>query len=353
MIANPPTTQTMEHVQQIEFRAMGSQVLAAVESADPEVARLLAEVPRWFAGWEQTLSRFKEDSELSQLNGIGSISAPVPVSDTLWRVLELSLQAARYTRGLVTPTVLNALEADGYDTGFDVMTPGALSDSPAHRAGTNGNQYAAQEAQKQAQPDLPSPGMMSWHKIRTYPETHTVRMPRGVRLDFGGIAKGWAADEAAGRLAKYGPAVVNAGGDIAVGGPPLHGSGWLIGVDAPTFPGFPQDAPIELLCIRSGGVATSGRDYRRWQQGGEWHHHISDPRTGSPVNTDLLAATVVAPTACMAEIGAKVALLLGGARGLEWLEARPSLAGLLVFECGKIAHSRRLEHHLWGLGNAV
>jgi FAD:protein FMN transferase len=349
MIANPPTTQTMERVQQIEFRAMGSQVLAAVESADPEAARMLAEVPRWFAEWEQTLSRFKEDSELSQLNGIGSISAPVPVSDTLWRVLELSLRAAQYTKGLVTPTILNALESAGYDTGFDTIT----SESPALRVRTNGSEHGTWGVGTQQQPAGPVPGMMSWRKIRTYPETHTVRMPRGVRLDFGGIAKGWAADEAAGRLAKYGPAIVNAGGDIAVAGPPFHGSGWLIGIDAPALPGFPQDAPIELLCIRSGGVATSGRDYRRWHQAGEWRHHIIDPRTGSPAATDLLAATVVAPTACMAEIGAKMALLLGGARGLEWLEARPSLAGLLVFECGKIAHSRRLQHHLWSLGNAV
>src|SRR5436853_701522 len=130
MIANPPTTKTMERVQQIEFRAMGSQVLAAVESANPEATRLLAEVPRWFAGWEQTLSRFKEDSELSQLNGIGSISAPVPVSDTLWKVLELALKAADYTRGLVTPTSLDELETAGYDTGFDTMAPVDLSAHP-------------------------------------------------------------------------------------------------------------------------------------------------------------------------------------------------------------------------------
>src|SRR5438552_12435855 len=117
------TTVTLEKTHQIEFRAMGSQMLAAVKSDDPQAGSLLAEVPRWFAEWEQTLSRFKEDSELSQLNGIGSISAPVPVSDTLWTVLQLALRAAEYTKGLVTPTVLNALEAAGYATSFDVMMP--------------------------------------------------------------------------------------------------------------------------------------------------------------------------------------------------------------------------------------
>src|SRR5437868_13955124 len=113
--------QIEKQIQQIEFRAMGSQILAAVRSDDPGAGSLLAEVPGWFAEWEQTLSRFKEDSELSQLNTIGSISTPIHVSDTLWTVLQLALQAAHYTGGLVTPTVLNALEAAGYTTSFDNM----------------------------------------------------------------------------------------------------------------------------------------------------------------------------------------------------------------------------------------
>src|SRR5918911_2820952 len=107
-------TRVEEGLQRIEFRAMGSQMLAAVESDGPEVGSILAEVPGWFAGWEQTLSRFREDSELSRLNGLGGGLAPVPVSDTLWNVLKLALEAANYTGGLVAPTVLDVLEAAGY-----------------------------------------------------------------------------------------------------------------------------------------------------------------------------------------------------------------------------------------------
>src|SRR5438046_7556462 len=95
-------THIEEGLQRIEFRAMGSQMLAAVESDDPKVGSVLAEVPGWFAGWEQTMSRFKEDSELSRLNGTRGVSAPVPVSYTLWNMLQLALQAADYTGGLVT-----------------------------------------------------------------------------------------------------------------------------------------------------------------------------------------------------------------------------------------------------------
>src|SRR5205823_10144570 len=96
-----------------------------------------------------------------------------------------------------------------------------------------------------------------------------------------------------------------------------------------------------------GGVATSGRDYRRWRKDGEWKHHIIDPRTGAPAETDVMSATVVAPTACAAEIGAKMAFLLGSHDGLEWLEERPSLAGLLVLENGQVLRSKRLEDFVW------
>jgi thiamine biosynthesis lipoprotein len=167
-----------------------------------------------------------------------------------------------------------------------------------------------------------------------------------VRLDFGGIAKGWAADQAVRRLAVHGPALVNAGGDIAVSGPRQSGDGWLIGIDAPLGLELPADTQLELIALRTGGVATSGRDYRRWQQNGAWQHHIIDPRSGVPADTDVLAATVIAPTAGDAEVAAKVVLLLGSSAGLDWLDARPALAALLVLETGEVLHSRRLPAFL-------
>jgi thiamine biosynthesis lipoprotein len=96
-------------------------------------------------------------------------------------------------------------------------------------------------------------------------------------------------------------------------------------------------------------VATSGRDYRRWQQGGVAQHHLIDVRTGLPAQTDVLSATILAPELWQAELAAKVVVLSGAAAGLAWLAARPHLAGLICVEHGPqaILTSRRLPDYLW------
>src|SRR5207245_1441448 len=92
---------------------------------------------------------------------------------------------------------------------------------------------------------------MRWREIKTYPYTRSVGLPAGVRLDFGGVAKGWAADEAASRLGEYGPALVDAGGDVAVSGPMRDGTGWPIGIEAPLIPAFEPGTQLELLLLPS------------------------------------------------------------------------------------------------------
>jgi thiamine biosynthesis lipoprotein len=180
----------------------------------------------------------------------------------------------------------------------------------------------------------------------------TVKLPAGMRLDLGGFAKGWAADRVARRLGKFTPAVVDAGGDIAVSGPRRSGESsspqpgctqpWLVGV------GHPEDARQHLAVLRiaRGGVATSGRNYRRWEQDGTVQHHLIDPRTGRPAQTDVLTATVVAASVITAEAAAKAAFILGSRAGLEWLEAHPRLAGILALEDGRIFYSSRMRKFL-------
>ena len=309
---------TTTQVPRFYFAAMGCRMLAALDA--PGGGRL-AEVPGWFAGWEAALSRFRPDSELCHLNAASGV--PVPVSRPLWLVLQASLWAARVSEGLVVPTILPALELAGYNRPFDAIAA----------------QTSADVLEAPTEPGI----VPDWRAIRCDAHTRSVLLPAGVRLDLGGVAKGWAADRALRQLRDAGPALIDAGGDIAVSAPPRGSRGWAIGVANPREP----DRELALLCLARGGVATSGSDYRRWRRAGHWQHHLIDPRTGRPADTDILSATVVAPSALEAEVAAKVALFLGQRAGLAWLDTRSHLAGLLVGPDGHVVTSRRWAQHLW------
>jgi len=241
----------------------------------------------------------------------------VRVSASLWEVTHLALIAARWTDGLFSPTILNALEAAGYDRTFDEITA------------------AAQPVV--AQPDG------QWRSIQRQSLKRSIYLPPQARLDLSGIVKGWAADRAAKKLGVSGPALIDAGGDIAVSGPRADGSPWSIGILNP----FQADQPLETLKIAQGGVATSGRDYRRWLRAGKWQHHLIDPRAGLPAQTDVLSVTVIAPTTFEAEIAAKVIAISGSEQGLAWLEEQPGYAAVVVREDGQAVYSAQMDNCLW------
>src|SRR5512146_3106299 len=104
---------------QIRFRAMGCAMAAFLDTDGPRAAAVIQEVPGWFEEWEQALSRFRPDSELSRLNASGG--AAFPASSILWEVIQASLVAARDSDGLVVPNLLRSLERAGYDRSFDLL----------------------------------------------------------------------------------------------------------------------------------------------------------------------------------------------------------------------------------------
>ncbi len=307
-----------------EFHAMGSSMLALVdcESEPPG----LAEVPAWFEEWEQVLSRFRSDSELTKLNSGSGVR--VRVSQVLWDVYQASIIAEAETGGLVSPLVLDALLSAGYDRSFDFMPNGAVLEpffpnvldfAPA--ASGAPTQLAAITADR---------------------ASRSLSLPPGALLDFGGVAKGWAAEQAASRLAPCGPSLVSAGGDIAVTGPRADSGPWQIGVEDP----FHEGACVHDIFIEHGGVATSGRDRRRWIRNGIPQHHIIDPRNGLPAQTDILTATVIADSAPRAEAMAKAALISGRQAALAWIDADDNLAALLILENGERLYSRNMDKYL-------
>ena len=254
-----------------------------------------------FADWEQALSRFLPESELSRLNQQPEIA--VPVSDLLYHVVGTALNAAQATEGVYDPALLDQLVRLGYDRTFENL--------PISRF----------------DPIIPGEPGGRWRGIKVDPIHRSVTLPAGIKLDFGGIAKGMAVDTALQKLYQSGieTALVNAGGDLAVLGHPLNTQQWPIAV-----PGREQ---YWSLPLRSGALATSGIDHRHWWQGQEFRHHLLDPRTGLPAQNDLWSVTVVADRCEQAEVAAKVAFILGSQAGTAFLR-KHHIGGLLVHKDG-------------------
>ena len=280
-------------------------------------SQVLPHVPEWLEEWEQVLSRFRIDSELTRLNQ--THERPVEVSQILWDVFQTAQAAAQLTDGLVTPTLLDAIIDAGYDRPFERL-PHLASSTPV--------------SVKTASAAL--------RAITVDNAARTITLPSGMGLDFGGVAKGWAARQAMKRLQAEGPALIDAAGDIAISGPRADGSPWQIGVADP----FHKGEEIETLHINECGVATSGKDRRRWLRDGVLKHHIIDPLTNQPAETDLLTVTVIAPDVMRAEAAAKAVFILGSSVGLEWIEAHPEFAALFIQDNGELIYSQKMEEYL-------
>ena len=275
-------------IERRSFHAMGTEIELLVDvTTSPERAFDLAESE--FHRLEALLSRFRPESELSRLNRERSLDA----GSDLCRVLELALAAREETGGRFDPTVHDAVVAAGYDRSFELVP--AESREPAARAvGAGGGLHI---------------------------DGSRVELDPGVHVDLGGIGKGYAAERAAELLALAGPCLVNAGGDIAI-----RDGCWPVGVET-------ADGLVTLQ-LTGGGLATSGRDRRRWRRGGRELHHLIDPATGSPADSDLLRVTVIADDAVAAEIAAK-SLFLAGAVGALAEAGAAGLAAVLVTADGR------------------
>ncbi|NOZ07205.1 MAG: FAD:protein FMN transferase [Chloroflexi bacterium] len=284
---------------------------------------VLEAAQQFFRAVERRMSRFDRTSELSRLNN--AAGSAVPVSDALYEVVELALAAAEASSGLFDPTLLNTMEEAGYDRSFDELVAGGHA--PPRPTGGDGAFLGGGFRQMRIWRSKPNP---------------MVYLPKGVRLDLGGIAKGWAVDRVVDKMEGLGPCLVNAGGDLYAHGSPPGDWAWTVGVEDP----LDEDRNIATLAVRDRAVATSSRTKRRWVRGEQRQHHLMDPRHGRPSQSDLLSVTIVAQRAAIAEIYAKVVFLLGSAAGLNYLERQPRVAGLLVTEDGKILLTSTMEPYM-------
>ncbi|MDR3576511.1 MAG: FAD:protein FMN transferase [Anaerolineaceae bacterium] len=310
----------------IDFQAMGCGITVLLDNEGSRAFSAIQQVPAWFEEWEQALSRFRPDSELNQLNN--SAGCAFQASPILWEVVQVALDNSRWTGGLVVPTVLNSLERAGYALSFDRSQPGG---GPARQIGT-----------PLADIDGRQNDLLRWNDIYSDPSHQTITLPVGLRLDLGGVAKGWAAQQTMLRLQEFGPVLVDAAGDISISGLDSDGDPWVVSIEDP----LQFQESLGELALGQAGVATSGIDYRRWLQNGVLKHHIIDPRTGEPAETDLMTATILAPDVVQAEAAAKAVLILGSKVGQDWLAARPQLAAQLALQDGSLIYCGDIKEYL-------
>jgi thiamine biosynthesis lipoprotein len=270
-------------VQHHVFAAMGTSIEILLEADARDPAERFATAEAEFGRLEALLSRFRDDSELTALNDAGRIVA----SAELREVVCLALAARTRTGGRFDPTVHDAMVRIGYDRSLELLPEDGAEIETVPR---------------------PCAG-----EVRVDDATGVVEVAAGVRLDLGGLAKGYAVDRVADMLSAGGSCLVNAGGDVAVRGT-LGGDPWTVAVDVP-------EGALTLALAR-GALATSGIDVRCWRRGGVDLHHLIDPATGAPADTDLLRVTAFADTAADAEVEAKALLLAGRDAALAEADAR-------------------------------
>ncbi len=289
------------------FECFGSECAVYVEDSrtGDGAAAAAARARARMLAWHVRFSRFISWSELSRLNGDPRES--VPVSSLLAKLAAAARRAAELSGGLVDATLLGELAAAGYDRALPPALPlsRALELAPPRR------------------PAGPAPHRR-WLELDVDEDAMVVRRPPGLMLDSGGLAKGLLADELVAALAERRSVAIDCGGDLALGG--SAGVERLVEVQSP-FDG----SVLHGFRLTRGGVATTGIGRRSWlDASGRPAHHVLDPASGRPAYTGVVQATALAPSAALAEVRAKAALLSGPEGAAHWLQR----GGVVVLDDG-------------------
>jgi len=249
------------------------------------------------------MSDYMRESELNRFCAKAG-GPPVPISDDLYRVLQRSIEISSRSYGA-----------------FDI-TVGPLVQlwRASRRSGTMPDEKALKAARE----------LVGWQKIRLYPATKSARLTMtGMKLDLGGIAKGYAGDEAQKELKKNGVdrALVELGGDIVLSGPPPGTEGWTIRVPNAGA----GSAPIDMK-LANCAISTSGDTEQFTIIDGKRYSHVVDPRSGVAL-TSRIQASVIAKTGFLTDPASKVVGMLGEKGREEFMANYPDLK----------AYVRRLE----------
>ncbi|MFI4866635.1 MAG: FAD:protein FMN transferase [Steroidobacterales bacterium] len=260
---------------------------------------------------DDTMSTYKPTSEVSRVNALAATQA-VPISTELFKLLGTALEYSRITEGA-----------------FDITyaSVGYMYDFREHKRPTEGQIQAA----------LPA---VNYRHVLLDARTHSVRFSQtGVRIDLGGIAKGYSVDRGIEILQArgYTHALVNAGGDSRVIGD-RFGRPWVVGIRHPDHP----DQVITRIPLVDSAFSTSGDYERYFDEDGVRYHHIIDPHTGHSASK-VRSATVIAPTATRTDGLSKTAFVLGADGAMRIYNQLDDVDAVLVTPDGRILYSKGLQ----------
>jgi FAD:protein FMN transferase len=296
-------------VRKFEFvrEKMGGPFRLALYAADQAAADQAAEaVYRRVDQLNLILSDYSPDSEISRLSQLtldGPMAEPVAVSEDLWRVLERGQAIARQTGGA-----------------FDVTV------GPYMRLWRRARELQELPTPQRLDRTRPSVG---YQHLRLDRPGRTVQLlaPR-MRLDVGGLALGYIADQAiaAAKAAGAPRALVDAGGEISVGDPPPGKDHWVVAIQSLKSP---DEMTGQYVMLKNACVTSSGDTRRFIEIGGQRYSHIIDPRTGLGL-TRRIGATVIAADGMTADALDTAVCVLGARKGLELIEQTPGAAARIT-----------------------
>ena len=256
------------------------------------------------------MSHYKPDSQISQIN-IHAAVEPVVVDRELFDLIKTSIHFSEVTEGA-----------------FDITyaSVGYLYDYPRHVRPTD------------AQIEAALPGI-NYKNLVLDEEHRSVKFGHeGMRIDLGGIAKGYACDRGVDILKSFGVehAIVTAGGDTRLLGDRL-GKPWNIGIRHPDN----KNKVVLTMPLANVGVSTSGDYERFFDEGGVRYHHIIDPKTGRSPH-EVRSVTIIGPTATDTEGWSKGVFIKGPVEGLRLIEKYPQMDAVVVDRNGKVWYTKGL-----------
>jgi thiamine biosynthesis lipoprotein len=291
---------------------MGTEVSVYVwhddlATAEEAVAAVFAEVTRI----DNLMSTYIEDSEMSRINR-DAASGPVEVGDELFTLILRALDISLLTRG-------------AFDITYDSV----------------GQHYDFREGRR---PDedtiLEELPRLNYRLVEPNRDDSTIRfMQEGVRINLGGIAKGYTVERGVDVLRQYGVAHarVTAGGDSRLLGD-RRGQPWMVGVQNPRD----KDQVAVTLPLENEAISTSGDYERFFEEDGERYHHIIEPSTGQPAG-EVRSTTIIGPDAVLTDALSTSVFVMGVDQGLRLIATLPDYEGIVIDAEGQMFYSDGLR----------